>query len=1589
MKKVFKLLSLVLVIVLVFSSFPTIFVGAGVQAQTVEEANAINTESIFTVLNNCTEFSSASAGIDGYTEFSVTDNVPDAYGFTAKLYDWTKTTVDITTDKDLYGVEAYAFYADTTAFNGTANAFNITVTADDYKVVESNRLNAGANYTGTCYLYSIDGTVTNVNTNAVNGISIPAGFKGYVILPVVSENADFNYKTFTKFSMNRSGYPAWGNDANGDTEAGKKRITFDNVTAIFDLESYLALKPYQISNLLFDTKSFDDRIVVEVDKTHSNANISWREVIGAASYKVVLYKQIDGNYYYVSETDVTSTSAQFTNLTSNENYAVQILGLDSSNSVLRASYLKEFKAQYKNNYTVINKASDMSYISTTLTDGKTVNDTTVFPDGSGFTGLTTRGQSVTFINENGEFDLAQYDAFAVYIDYPAGAPAALYFTDFTDDSGATISNILKDSAKNGQTYCNVYFMDDVTGAVSYQDTVDNEDGYFGINVGASGYYIFELGTNVHSAKTHKINEITLNLSNWHSNSNADYMGYPVRFDNLALIEDIDKFIVGATSKPQTLGFSPANSSVTPTITGPTDTNGQAKINVSWTAMTGARSYRVNVFEEKDGNLIYKTNVTTSVRSTKINVEYGEKLAVQVIGLNSSGIPTSAGQVKYVDNSVYVPEILGASFNDSSEIRFIGNTPANILSGYTVKGYGAVVAPVKMLNGELTLETASSITAAFTDTPALSSEFYATVSGIGENTGLELAARAYITYADSSGNEFTIYGSNVVVRSIDSISEKMATAVLMYYDAKQIVNTYNDGVTSNTTHLDIENISKDKIIEFAKQNRNAVKKAYDLLVSTSNTDSKFNQRIDFVYVYETDNYTYGIDRNYNEVISYKKADGTNYDVINGGGRYTLIGTNKQTSNDETVLKNAGIKSFKQTVENGKTTLTVKYQTRGIQAHNGEMYTKYTFNENGISVDAHIKYSNNNYTLSSGSSYLARTFLNEYSDLKKTFHTDWIYPENGDYPYKLTDSWVTIHTMDENSYFYTFNRENTPDEIWDFYVRYPARNIPLYFEDSTSVDYNAGYDIVLRENADKFTADNEAVFVSKDSDFTAYIGPVTPNDDDSTIFVGNSVDMAIDVKNIINTSNAVTTSYTVYDYYGNLVASKTATAQLQSGGDVRYTFGVKAPQNPYGIYFVNLTVKSDKYTHTEFYTFAMLKEYTYKYNATSPFGIVQTLGEDHTSFDNTWSIVNKVGIAKTRSMFTQSNDSARNFEFLEKMKQKNIYSVPNGAITEDWWNTYGSYHDVVMYGNEINLATINGDYTVPDRFDFYYDTYFAPSKTIADKFGKMLALGGVSAGQTAWYDEFYNRGLWDDFDAIGLHSYGIPYAPDNVNTVSYGWSVEGGLKRTVEAEQKYGDKIVYLDETGYHNAPTLRNVELRGQADYNTRCYILGTAYGCFYTGAYCFFDYSNGGEGTCLTDMEYHFGNFYYPDYYGRILPKVSGIAFANMTRAIESVQTLVESSKYSGGTLRVFEANTALDGKVYVAWSNCAKLKNDSDYSSYLRDPSMPWENLWRESENLTITTSSKTVTVYDSMGNTKTYTASGGKVTIPITGETVFIKGA
>ncbi len=429
----------------------------------------------------------------------------------------------------------------------------------------------------------------------------------------------------------------------------------------------------------------------------------------------------------------------------------------------------------------------------------------------------------------------------------------------------------------------------------------------------------------------------------------------------------------------------------------------------------------------------------------------------------------------------------------------------------------------------------------------------------------------------------------------------------------------------------------------------------------------------------------------------------------------------------------------------------------------------------------------------------------------------------------------------------------------------------------------------------------------------------------------------------------------------------------------------------MYFLNWQVTSGNYTHKEYYPFALLDDYTYQYNATSPFGIVQILGEDDISYDDSFSIVNKIGIASTRGAY-MSSTYARNIEFLQKAKQKGIRIIPNGGLTDEKAQNYGAYFEDFIAGNEQNLASINGE-PMDIVFQNYYDEFFAPSEIMANKYNKNHVIAGVSAGQTAWYQKLYDEGLWNQFEKISLHSYGIPYAPDNVSMLPYTWSMEGGLIRTVNALETLGDKPFMLDETGYHTAPDLRSVDLRTQADYNTRCFILGTSYGAEYTGTYCLLDYSNGGVGTILNDMEYHFGNFYYPDYYGRILPKPAGIAFAFMTRQLEGVTDITECEGLGTAEERIFKATTQNKGTIYVAWSNCGKLGNDTSSSSGLREPTMPWENQWEESTTVNFyAQTGSTVTVTDEMGK-QIYShvmteADGGVIAITLTGATVYISG-
>jgi hypothetical protein len=202
-------------------------------------------------------------------------------------------------------------------------------------------------------------------------------------------------------------------------------------------------------------------------------------------------------------------------------------------------------------------------------------------------------------------------------------------------------------------------------------------------------------------------------------------------------------------------------------------------------------------------------------------------------------------------------------------------------------------------------------------------------------------------------------------------------------------------------------------------------------------------------------------------------------------------------------------------------------------------------------------------------------------------------------------------------------------------------------------------------------------------------------------------------------------------------------------------------------------------------------------------------------------------------------------------------------------------------------------------------------------------------------------------------------------------------------------------GYHTARPKAHVCLRTQADYNIRSYILCIAYGAEHAAAYCFYDFSNVGYGTLMGDMEHHFGHFYMPDYYGRVLPKPAGIAYANMTRVLESTVKITEYERYSKRKVRAFTADTKEYGDVLVAWTNCAPLPNDTYEceNSYdnpkERFPTMPWENQWKRGEWIFLKTEQDYVTAVDLMGHKKTYKATRGTARVELTGAPIFIIGA
>ena len=311
----------------------------------------------------------------------------------------------------------------------------------------------------------------------------------------------------------------------------------------------------------------------------------------------------------------------------------------------------------------------------------------------------------------------------------------------------------------------------------------------------------------------------------------------------------------------------------------------------------------------------------------------------------------------------------------------------------------------------------------------------------------------------------------------------------------------------------------------------------------------------------------------------------------------------------------------------------------------------------------------------------------------------------------------------------------------------------------------------------------------------------------------------------------------------------------------------------------------------------------------------------------------------------------------------------------------------------------------RMDEFKTKYYNPAAINAFKENN-LPISWIPSchANNVWLKLMKDEGIWDNSAVIDSHYYSNPRMPDN----KYTWNgpdtmtaVEYGLERMKAAAAQYGDnKLFVMGETGF---PT-SSLDIRSQADFNTRIGILGLANGSDIINFYCMYDRTSYFTGTSNWE-EMHFGAFYNFDFYGVTKPKPWAAAYGTMTRMLDGVDTVVTSEKYdnyseeyrmtnAGGNTKAFDVTMKNGEKMIAAWTNIYAVNgstSETKYNGY--DPILPWENQWKkngvlQTEEVTFDAVADTVTVTDTMGNITEYTPINGKVTIPLTGSPVYIKG-
>lgn len=752
-----------------------------------------------------------------------------------------------------------------------------------------------------------------------------------------------------------------------------------------------------------------------------------------------------------------------------------------------------------------------------------------------------------------------------------------------------------------------------------------------------------------------------------------------------------------------------------------------------------------------------------------------------------------------------------------------------------------------------------------------------------------------------------------------------------------------------------------------------------------------------YYIDGDNYRYGITKDGREVLSFLADDGSCIDALMGAGGYII----RDTSFWGYISYTSGIESFTKYEVDGVKSLIVYYTTN----NGAKSYTIYKFYDNHVNITSSIKGVNSK---SVGTSFFQRDFVNGYIDYELKENTKWMFPDNGDFPYKDFESIASTHYLDSKHKMYTFFRGEQAN-TYNYFDGYTAEHFPLTIQDNKFDSYELTYDLVFENLQEDRDSDYLALFMSDGSDVATGITPVTKSVETSTIFTTNNIEFNINLTNLLKKNSKYSLEYKIYDYYSNVYNNTKETGILVAGKEANYPVVIKNMKS--GIYYLDVQVTTGNGTYHEIYPFGYLPEYKYQYNSTSPFGISGIRFGDYQQNDTTVALMSTLGMANARIGISKPEYVNESYDLLNKylnqLKGNGTRITGQYLLMNDWsfssnakafqsemektLSVVGKYLTDCEVGNETNLYPQYK--TMSEAMSRYLTYEFNPGLKALSNSKLDIVASGVYLSQYAWFAEMVSSGVWNKTSVLSTHAYSFPHSPDHVNDASIDHSFESALVRTRNYLNAYGDKTWYISEMGAPTTPLnnqnmFSGVDLRTQADYTFREFILGLAYGADVLQSYGFYDQVNMQKGTNPYNCEYHYGMFYDQDYFGRVMPKPLALAYGSMTRNLESVTDCYAVS-LSSATVRAFGITLQKQAKGinnFILWSNCSMLSNDAVEGT--RTPNLPWNNQWKKSEKVVVYSAS-VVTVTDIMGNTTSLTPNAkGEVSISVTGSPIMISG-